>query len=68
MTTEVQIIEAAIVRPGDTVMLSQPPHWTADQMNEIATHLRERLGDEVGIIFVAPGAQAYVLRPGQAKS
>ena len=65
MTTEVHIVDAAIVRPGDTLMISLPPNTTPEAMADLATKLREKLGDEVGFLFIPVGATAHVLRPGQ---
>jgi hypothetical protein len=59
-----QLVEAAILRPGDTLVIRVDPHTSAEFAAQLKERGRELLPNEVNLVIVA-AEQLLVCRPGE---
>jgi hypothetical protein len=63
------VVEAAILRPGDTLLVRVGPGMSAQSVNEFSEHIRAKFKDQVPdvAVFVVGGGieQMVVYRPGE---
>lgn len=63
------VVEAAVLRPGDTLLVRVGPRMSAQSVNEFSEHIRAKFKDQVPdvAVFVVGGGieQMLVYRPGE---
>ena len=60
-----QVVEAVIVKPGDTLVISLPQVIDPRQLDEFTEAVRAKLGDEVKVFVLGGAVGVYVLRAGE---
>lgn len=63
-----QVVEAVVVLPGDTLVVSLPSARDLSEVDRYAEMIKSKLGDDVKVLVLGGAIGIHVLRPAEVAS